>query len=207
VVGQPGFGAVTTHLPSRDLANVLSWCNSLKSIQITRWWSGAANSARLFCRFPIDVRVAMSPETLRYAVIMLMAGIGIPLMAALNTQLGNRIGSPAAAATVLFTVAVVAAGIVMLLTSGPAPLRLIPAQPIYLPAAGLFVVFYVLSVTWIAPRFGIGNAIFCVLLGQMISATVIDHFGLFGAVVKPLSLVRASGIGFMVMGVLLIQKS
>lgn len=149
----------------------------------------------------------MSPETFRYAAIMLVAGVGIPVMAVLNTQLGKGIGSPAAAATVLFSVAVLSAGGVMLLTGGPAPLRLIPSQPIYLLAAGLAVVFYVLSVTWIAPRFGIGNAIFCVLLGQMISATAIDHFGLFGAMVKPLSLIRASGIGLMVLGVLLIQKA
>lgn len=149
----------------------------------------------------------MAPETFRYAAIMLLAGIGIPLLAVLNAQLGHRIGSPAAAATVLFAVAVVAAGATMLLAGGPAPLRLIPAQPTYLLSAGLLVAFYVLSITWIAPRFGVGNAIFCVLLGQMMSAAMIDHFGLFGAIVKPLSLLRASGIGFMVLGVLLIQKA
>jgi transporter family-2 protein len=149
----------------------------------------------------------MSLETFRYAAIMLMAGIGIPVMAALNTQLGKGIGSPAAAATVLFTVALLAAAAAMFLTSGPQPLRLIPSQPIYLLFAGWGVVFYLLSVTWIAPRFGIGNAIFCVLLGQMIAATAIDHFGLFGAMVKPLSLLRASGIGLMVLGVLFIQKA
>ena len=149
----------------------------------------------------------MALETLRYAAIMLLAGIGIPLLAVLNAQLGHRIGSPAAAATVLFAVAVVAAGATMLLAGGPAPLRLIPAQPTYLLSAGLLVAFYVLSITWIAPRFGVGNAIFCVLLGQMMSAAMIDHFGLFGAIVKPLSLIRASGIGFMVLGVLLIQKA
>ena len=149
----------------------------------------------------------MSSETLRHAFTMLLAGIGIPVMAALNTQLGNRIGSPAAAATVFFAVAVLAAGTTMLFTGGPAPLRLIPSQPTYLLAAGLLVAFYVLSISWIAPRFGLGNAIFCVLLGQMMSATVIDHFGLFGAMVKPLSLARASGIGIMVLGVLLIQKA
>jgi transporter family-2 protein len=149
----------------------------------------------------------MAPETLRYAAIMLLAGIGIPVLAVLNAQLGHRIGSPAAAATVLFAVAVLAAGATMLLAGGPAPLRLIPDQPPYLLSAGLLVAFYVLSITWIAPRFGIGNAIFCVLLGQMMSAATIDHFGLFGAMVKPLSLVRASGIGLMVLGVLLIQKA
>jgi transporter family-2 protein len=149
----------------------------------------------------------MSLETFRYAVIMLLAGVGIPIMAVLNTQLGKGIGSPAAAATVLFTVALVATATVMFLTSGPGPLRLISTQPSYLLLAGFGVVFYVLSVTWIAPRFGIGNAVFCVLLGQMIAATAIDHFGLFGAMVKPLSLLRASGVGLMVLGVLFIQKA
>ena len=74
----------------------------------------------------------MSTETLRYAATMLLAGIGIPVLAALNAQLGNRIGSSAAAATVLFAVAVLAAGATMLLAGGPAPLRLVPAQPTYL---------------------------------------------------------------------------
>ena len=35
----------------------------------------------------------MTPETFRYALVMLAAGIGIPVLAALNAQLGNRIGS------------------------------------------------------------------------------------------------------------------
>ncbi len=50
----------------------------------------------------------MTPETFRYALVMLAAGIGIPVLAALNAQLGNRIGSPAAAATILFIVALCA---------------------------------------------------------------------------------------------------
>ena len=40
-----------------------------------------------------------------YAIIMLLAGVGIPILAGLNAALGARIGSPAAAATVLFIVA------------------------------------------------------------------------------------------------------
>ena len=40
-----------------------------------------------------------------YALIMLVAGLGIPVLAALNAALGRQIGSPAMAATVLFVVA------------------------------------------------------------------------------------------------------
>lgn len=148
----------------------------------------------------------MTPDTIRYAAIMLAAGMGIPVLAALNAQLGGRIGSPAAAAVILFVVALCAAGATLLLTSGPSPLGLLPAQPKHLFLAGLLVAFYVLSITWIAPRFGVGNAIFCVLLGQLISAAVIDQFGLMGAMVKPLSGMRAGGLALMALGVLLTQR-
>jgi transporter family-2 protein len=149
----------------------------------------------------------MTPETVRYAAIMLMAGMGIPILAALNAQLGSRIGSPAAAATVLFIVAFIAAAGTMLLTAGPSPLAAIPPQPKYLFLAGVLVAFYVLSITWIAPHFGVGNAIFCVLLGQLVSAAVIDHFGLVGAMVKTITPSRASGLALMALGLLLTQRS
>ena len=67
--------------------------------------------------------------------------------------------------------------------------------------------FYVLSVTWIAPHFGVGNAIFFVLLGQLAAAAAIDHFGLFGARVTPLGFTRAAGIALMAAGLALTQRA
>jgi transporter family-2 protein len=43
-------------------------------------------------------------------------------------------------------------------------------------------------------------------LGQLISAAAIDHFGLFGAQVSPLTLARAGGVGLMAAGVWLTQQ-
>jgi transporter family-2 protein len=146
-------------------------------------------------------------ETLRFAAIMLLAGIGIPVLAALNAQLGNRIGAPPAAAVVLFAVALLAALTTMLLTTGATPLWNLPAQPKHLLLAGLLVAFYVLSITWVAPRFGVGNAVFCVLLGQLLSAAVIDQFGLFGAIARDLSALRSGGLALMAAGLLLVLKS
>lgn len=147
----------------------------------------------------------MTSETIRYASIMLLAGIGIPILAALNAQLGSRIGSPFAAASVLFTVAFMVAAVVLLGSGDLARLAMVAAQPKHLLLAGFLVAFYVLSVTWVAPRFGVGNAIFCVLLGQLVSAAVIDHFGLLGAAVKPVDMARAGGLLLMAAGVLLAQ--
>ena len=148
----------------------------------------------------------MTPDTLRYGTIMLAAGIGIPVLAALNAHLGHRIGSPAAAAVVLFAVAFCAAVAVMLATGGAGALAAVPGQPPRLFLAGLLVAFYVLSVTWVAPLFGLGNAIMCVLLGQLVSAAVIDQFGLMGAMVREMTPLRGLGLGFMAAGVFLAQK-
>jgi transporter family-2 protein len=141
-----------------------------------------------------------------HAFVMLLAGIGIPVLAALNAALGTRIGSPAAAALVLFAVAFGCCVIVVAFT-GPQALALTTGAPKYLFLAGVLVAFYVLSITYIAPVFGVGNAVFFVLLGQLISAAVIDHFGLFGARPSPLSLTRAAGIALMALGVFVTQKA
>ncbi|WP_102109629.1 DMT family transporter [Oceaniglobus roseus] len=144
-------------------------------------------------------------DHLRHALIMLASGIGIPLLATLNAQLGGRIASPVAAAIVLFSVAFLACLLVGLVT-GLGGLARLPGQPLHLFAGGLFVAFYVVSVTFIAPKFGVGNAIFFVLIGQLISAAVIDQFGLFGARQQSLTLARGAGIALMGLGVLLTQK-
>ncbi|MDJ0820772.1 MAG: DMT family transporter [Paracoccaceae bacterium] len=143
---------------------------------------------------------------LHYALVMLAAGIGIPLLAALNAALGVRIGSPLAAAMVLFCVALIASASVWAITGGGGLARL-PQAPKHLFLGGVLVAFYVISITMIAPRFGVGNAVFFVLLGQLISAAAIDHFGLFGARISPLSLTRAGGIALMALGVWMTQRA
>jgi bacterial/archaeal transporter family-2 protein len=143
----------------------------------------------------------------RDAGIMLAAGIGIPVLAALNAQLGARIAAPMAAGVVALSVALMVAAVACVATGQVRALAAIAAQPIWLLLAGMLMAFYLLSVTWIAPRFGVGNAVFCVLLGQMLAATVIDHFGLFGARLVPLSGQRLAGILAMAGGLVLIQQA
>lgn len=136
---------------------------------------------------------------------MFVAGVGIPILAALNASLGVRLGSPSAAALTLFLVAAFVTGITTLAT-GTASLKLLSAQPRHLFIAGALIAFYVLSITFIAPHFGVGNAVFFVLLGQLVAAAIIDHFGLFSARETPLSLPRASGIALMAAGLALTQR-
>ena len=140
------------------------------------------------------------------ASIMLAAGLGIPILASLNAALGQFIGSPVVAVIVLLGVAFLSICLISLTTNNFPMTKLIEA-PKHLFIAGFFVVFYMLSVTAIAPHFGVGNAIFFVLLGQLLSATVIDHFALFGSSGSALTLTRAIGLALMSLGIWLTQQS
>ncbi len=141
----------------------------------------------------------------QYAAIMLAAGIGVPILAALNAALGKLIGSPTTAAVILFAIAFASSAVVMLLFPGVSSLPKAVDAPKHLLLAGVLVAFYVLSITHVAPHFGVGNAVFFVLLGQLVSTAAIDHFGLFGAQVTPLTWVRAGGIAVMAAGVAITQ--
>jgi bacterial/archaeal transporter family-2 protein len=145
-------------------------------------------------------------EGARHAALMFAAGVGIPLLAALNASLGQRIGSPVAAGVVLFGVALVSALAVLVVTGAGGALAKVPGQPPVLFLGGCLVAFYILSITFVAPRFGLANAILFVLLGQLVSAAVIDATGMMGLAARPVSAIRVLGLAVMAVGVFLSQR-
>lgn len=145
------------------------------------------------------------PHSTLYALIMLIAGIGIPVLASFSAALGQHVGSALAASAVTLSVAVLTCALVVLATGQGKYLAQIVSAPKYVFLAGAFMAFYIITITLIAPKFGVGNAVFFVLLGQLISAALIDHFGLFGAQIAHLTPLRAGGIAVMALGVWLTQ--
>jgi bacterial/archaeal transporter family-2 protein len=145
-------------------------------------------------------------DGIRHAALMFAAGMGIPLLAGLNAALGQRMGSPIAAGAVLFAVALASALAVLLVTGQGAALAKAPGQPPVLFLAGCLMVFYLLSITYVAPRLGLGNAIVFVLLGQIVSSTVIDATGMMGLAAGEVSGTRLLGLAVMTLGIVLCQR-
>ena len=143
-------------------------------------------------------------NTLTYSLIMLVAGLGIPVMAALNGGLGAKLESPALASIILLFVGLAIAVIYLLSTEGIPTKLYTPTTPWYFYLGGFFVVFYILSVTWIAPHFGISNAVSFVLLGQLIAMSIIDYYGLLGMTQYALSSQRIVGLMLMTVGVFMV---
>mgnify|MGYP001185319700 CR=1 FL=1 len=81
-----------------------------------------------------------------HATIMLAAGIGIPIMAALNAELGIRLQSPGTASSVLFLGGLLGSLIYLVLAEKSLPNVSNFEVPIYFYGGGVFVLFYVLSI-------------------------------------------------------------
>ena len=137
--------------------------------------------------------------------LMLIAGAGIPVMAAMNAQIGLQLQSPIAAVVVLCCVALLSST-TLLLTQSSVRWEFSPIPPWYF-LSGVLLIVYIGSITFTAPIIGLGNAIFFVLLGQLVASAVIDHFGLLGTVPYALDSKRLIGILLIVAGIYLARKT
>jgi transporter family-2 protein len=82
--------------------------------------------------------------------------------------------------------------------------KLAGARPIDF-AGGLIVAFYVISVTWLAPSFGIANVILYAMVAQIVFSGFINHFGLFESLVQPVNGLRVFGIVLLLAGLVITQ--
>lgn len=140
------------------------------------------------------------------AGLMFVAGIGIPVMATFNAGLGQQLDNPVAATFMLFLLGTVVAAAIMVATGSlPDASRFTFERP-YVYAGAVFMAFYALSITWAAPRIGVANAVFFVLLGQLVAAALIDHYGLWGAMKSAITARRAGGIMLIAIGVYLARR-
>jgi transporter family-2 protein len=146
--------------------------------------------------------------TVSYALWAFAAGALIPLMAILNAGLARAVGGPVQAAVCLFTVGLLTSLLVaaMATTRIPALPTIVRIPPVHF-AGGVIVAFYVLSITFLAPRFGVGNAILFAVTAQLISSATIDHYALAGAPLRPLTSIRVLGLIIVIVGLVLTQMA
>lgn len=149
----------------------------------------------------------MTLTTLYLYLLALVAGALIPVQASSNALLTLSTGHVLYSSLILFATgsAMVLGLIVMLRPEIPSLQTLINA-PLQSYLGGFIVATYVLSITFLVPRIGVGNAVLFIVSGQIISAALIDHFGLFGAPVFELSPRRMLGLGCMVVGLTLARQ-
>ena len=139
--------------------------------------------------------------------LAVMVGALIPVQAATNAAMSRAIGSVAITSLALFAVGLVVVAAWAIVIREPLPsLETLRQVPAYGWLGGFIVASYVTSITFLAPRLGVGNAIRLVVTGQIVAAVTIDHVGAFGAVVHRLTIGRAIGAVLMIIGVILARR-
>ncbi len=138
-------------------------------------------------------------------LLAFVAGALIPVQAAANAALSKSIeGNVPFAAMTLFVVAGLATTVSLLVAGGSLPpAAALRAAPWWSYLGGFIVAFYVFTITFLAPRLGVGTAISLIVTGQVIAALAIDHFGLMRSLTFPLTLPRLVGAVLMIAGAFL----
>lgn len=146
-------------------------------------------------------------SSLLLCLLALFVGALIPVQAASNAALSKVAGGIAYPSIILFAVALTVAVTFALLTRATVPaLSALGSAPRYGYMGGFIVASYVLAITFLAPKLGVGTAIAFVVTGQIVSSALIDQFGLFNAAVAELTPKRLLGMAMMIVGAFLAKK-
>lgn len=142
-----------------------------------------------------------------YILLSLLSGIGATLQGNVNNLLRVSLNNPVMSALISFGVGTAALLVMSAMTRS---LTLTWAQvqtvPWYQWTGGLLGAVFVYSIIVALPELGSGNVFSLIIAGQIISAVIVDHFGLLGSTVHVLTIPRLIGVVLLIVGVWLVQK-
>lgn len=127
-------------------------------------------------------------------VIALIAGILMALQGSLNSRLGKVVGLWETTFIVhIFGLATIIF-ILFVLRLGKGQLEAAPHAPWYTFLGGILGVLIVYGVVTSIPRLGVAIATTSIIVGQVLTALIIDHFGLFGLAKMPFTWIKVLGL-------------
>ena len=139
--------------------------------------------------------------SVKYFIWALLAGAFIPLIGILNARVGRALGEPIYASVIVFFIAMLIALLVsVVFGKGSLATQNLQNLVPFDFGAGLIVAFYVISATVLAPKIGVANFIVMAVSSQILFSLLIDHYGLFGAPVKPVSVTQLFGAVLLLIG-------
>lgn len=131
-----------------------------------------------------------------YLIIALVAGVALATQSAINTQLAKAMSGEAVIATFIsFAVGtIVLFFIAWVKTDLWGNLSAIPSQPWWKLIGGILGAIVVFTTVLLAPKLGITAMLFFIIVGQLITATTIDHFGLIGMPIREVNITKFIGL-------------
>ena len=131
-----------------------------------------------------------------YLIVALAAGVALATQSAINTQLAKAMSGEAVIATFIsFAVGtLVLFFIAWVKTDLWGNLSTVPSQPWWKLIGGILGAVVVFTTVLLAPKLGITAMLFFIIVGQLITATTIDHFGLIGMPIREVNITKLIGL-------------
>ncbi|HKD54760.1 MAG TPA: DMT family transporter [Steroidobacteraceae bacterium] len=138
-------------------------------------------------------------------VIAFAAGVVLIVQVGVNTTLRTALDAPVLAALLSFLVGSVALVVFLLLSRTAWPARAQwAAIPWWAWFGGILGAFYVVSTIIAGPRLGAAALLALIVLGQLLTSLLVDHFGWLGFPQHPVTALRLLGALLLFGGMLLI---
>ncbi len=138
-------------------------------------------------------------------LIGLAGGVAVGLQGPLASMISQRLGTLESVFIVHVGGALIAV-VPLLLFYGGGKLAQWRTVPWYALGAGVFGLVVIGAISYMIPRVGVAAAIVTVVAGQLLVSTILDHFGLLGAMSRPLDGTRTIGLAVVLVGVWLTVK-
>ena len=131
-----------------------------------------------------------------YLIIALAAGVALATQSAINTQLAKAMSGEAVIATFIsFAVGtLVLFFIAWVKTDLWGNLSTVPSQPWWKLIGGILGAVVVFTTVLLAPKLGITAMLFFIIVGQLITAATIDHFGFIGMPIREVNITKFIGL-------------
>ena len=138
----------------------------------------------------------------------LFIGAILPVQAVLNTKLGRQTGGPLIGSLLSFLVGLICLFILNLVINYTAfsHMKLLSVSPWYVWMGGLLGAIFVSGIIFVNQQQGVALTFALVVAGQIFISLLIDHFGLLGSIVRPVSIPKIIGALLIIAGLVLIKK-
>ena len=144
------------------------------------------------------------PTIIVVVIVGLLGGIAVGLQGPLSSMISQRIGMMESA--FIIHLGGTLAAVIFLASVGGGHLGSWRTAPWYALGAGVLGLILISAVSYTIPRLGIATTITLIVTGQLTVGTMLDHFGMLGATVRPLELSRLIGLGVVFVGIWLMVR-
>ncbi len=140
-------------------------------------------------------------------VVAILAGLVLPFQAGINSQLAKELNHPFEAAVISFLGGLLIMMVFSVVTGGglmPSYQKMAKISPV-LFLGGFLGAVMVCTAIILAPRLGATLLVSCLIVGQLVTSLILDHYGWVGFQEHPVNMMRLLGVACLIVGLLFIR--